>query len=81
MSNYMRNKQILNLVIYKLISNNIKFCFEPNKLEVQGHFRLSVYQEGEVEIVTNNYPKDFKFLNDVSDGFILDIVDRVIFKY
>ena len=77
---YIRNKQILALVTYKLMSNNISFKFENYKLDVTGHFKLSFFNN-KVEIITNTYNKDFKFLNDVSDGFILDIIDRIIFKY
>ncbi len=77
---YLRNKQILTLVIYKLVSNNISFKFENYKLDVMGHFKLSFFNT-KVEIITNTYNKDFNFLNDVNDGFILDIIDRIIFKY
>ena len=77
---YIRNKQILALVTYKLMSNNISFKFENYKLDVTGHFKLSFFNN-KVEIITNTYNKDFKFLNGVSDGFIVDIIDRIIFKY
>ena len=77
---YLRNKQILALVTYKLRSNNISFKFENNSIDVPIHFKLSFYNT-EVRIVTNTYHKDFNFLNDVNDGFILDIIDRIIFKY
>ena len=77
---YLRNKQILAIITYKLMSNNISFKFENYKLEVTGHFKLSFFNN-KVEIVTNTYNKDFNFLNDVNDGFILDIIDRIIFKY
>ena len=78
---YLRNKQILTLVIYKLVSNNISFKFENYKLDVTRHFKLRFFNNKEVIILTNTYNKDFNFLNDVSDGFILDIIDRIIFKY
>ena len=77
---YLRNKQILAIVTYKLMSNNISFKFENYKLDATGHFKLSFFNT-RVEIITNTYNKDFNFLNDVSDGFILDIIDRIIFKY
>ena len=77
---YIRNKQILALVTYKLMSNNISFKFENYKLDVTGHFKLSFFNN-KVEIITNTYNKDFKFLNGISDGFIIDIIDRIIFKY
>lgn len=77
---YLRNKQILAIITYKLMSNNISFNFENYKLDVTGHFKLSFFNT-KVEIITNTYNKDFNFLNDVSDGFILDIIDRIIFKY
>ena len=77
---YLRNKQILAIVTYKLMSNNISFKFENYKLDVTGYFKLSFFNN-KVEIITNTYNKDFNFLNDVNDGFILDIIDRIIFKY
>ena len=77
---YLRNKQILAIITYKLMSNNISFKFENNSIDVPTHFKLSFYNT-EVRIVTNTYHKDFNFLNDVNDGFILDIIDRIIFKY
>ena len=77
---YLRNRQILAIITYKLMSNNISFKFENYKLDVTGYFKLSFFNN-KVEIITNTYNKDFKFLNDVSDGFILDIIDRIIFKY
>ena len=77
---YLRNKQILAIVTYKLMSNNISFKFENYKLDVTGYFKLSFFNN-KVEIITNTYNKDFKFLNGVSDGFIVDIIDTIIFKY
>ena len=77
---YLRNKQILAIVTYKLMSNNISFKFENYKLEVNNYFKLTFYN-ARVEIITNTYNKDFSFSNDVSDGFILDIVDRILFNY
>lgn len=79
-NNTLRNKEILSIVIYKLISNNISFCFENNKLDAKNYFKLSFYNDS-IEIITNNYNKDFKFLNSVSNGFILNLVDRIIFNY
>ena len=77
---YLRNKQILALVTYKLMSNNISFKFGNNSIDVPTYFKLSFYNT-EVRIVTNTYHKDFNFLNEVNEGFILDIIDRIIFKY
>lgn len=77
---YLRNKQILALVTCKLINNNISFKFENNSIDVPTHFKLSFYNN-EVRIITNTYHKDFNFLNEVNGGFILDIIDRIIFKY
>ena len=39
---YLRNKQILAIVTYKLMSNNISFKFENYKLDVTGYFKLSL---------------------------------------
>ena len=77
---YLRNRQILAIITYKLMSNNISFKFENYKLDVTGYFKLSFFNN-KVEIITNTYNKDFKFLNDISDGSIVDIIDRIIFKY
>ena len=76
-----RKKEILNLVIYKLIANNISFNYSNKVIDVKGYFKLTIYSKGIIEIISNNYTKDFKFLSDVSDAFILDIIDRIIFNY
>ena len=76
-----RKKEILNLVIYKLIANNISFNYSNKVIDVKGYFKLTIYSKGIIEIIPNNYTKDFKFLSDVSDAFILDIIDRIIFNY
>ena len=76
-----RKKEILKVVSIKLIDNKISFNYSNNMINAEDYFKLTIYSKGEVEIITNTYNKDFNFLNDVSDGFILDIIDRIIFKY
>ena len=76
-----RKREILNIVIFKLIANNISFNYSNKVIDVKGYFKLTIYPNNEVEIITNNYNKDFKFLSDVSDAFILDVIDRIIFNY
>ena len=76
-----RKKEILKIVSIKLIDNNISFNYSNNKVNAEEYFKLTIYSKGEIEIITNNYNRDFKFLSDVSDAFILDIIDRIIFNY
>jgi hypothetical protein len=76
-----RKREILNIVIFKLIANNISFNYTNKVIDVKGYFKLNIYSNNVIEIITNNYNKDFKFLSDVSDAFILDVIDRIIFNY
>ena len=76
-----RKRDILNLIIHKLIANNISFNYINKVIDAKSYFKLTIYSKGEIEILTNNYNKDFKFLSDVSDAFILDVIDRIIFNY
>ena len=76
-----RKKEILKVVSIKLIDNNVSFNYSNNKINAEDYFKLTIYSKGEIEIITNNYNKDFKILSDVSDAFILDIIDRIIFNY
>jgi hypothetical protein len=64
----------LDIIIFKLIANNISFNYSNKVVDVKGYFKLTIYSNNEVEIITNNYNKDFKFLSDVSDAFILYIL-------
>ena len=74
-----RKKEILKIVSIYLIDNTIPFKYSGNVINVERYFKLISYSNGEIEIITTNYNKDFKFLSDVSDAFILDIIDRIIF--
>ena len=76
-----RKKEILKVVILKLIDSNVSFNYSNNKINVEEYFKLTIYSKGEIEIITNTYNKDFKFLSDVSDAFILDVIDSIIFNY
>ena len=76
-----RKKEILKVVILKLIDSNVSFNYSNNKINVEEYFKLTLYSNGIIEIITNKYNKDFKILSDVSDAFILDVIDRIIFNY
>lgn len=76
-----RKREILNIVSFKLIANNISFTYSNKVIDVKGYFKLTICSNNIVEIITNNYNKDFKFLSDVSDAFILDVIDKIIFNY
>lgn len=76
-----RKKDILKIISIKLIDNKISFNYSNNLINVPEYFKLTIYSTGKIEIITNNYNKDFKFLSDVSDAFILDIIDKIIFNY
>ena len=73
-----RKKEILKIVSMYLIDNTIPFKYSGNVINVEKYFKLTTYSNGEVEIIPTNYNKDFKFLSDVSDAFILDVIDRII---
>ena len=76
-----RKKDILKIVSIQLIDNKIPFNYSNNNINAEDYFKLTIYSKGEVEIITNKYNKDFKFLSDVSNAFILDVIDRIIFNY
>ena len=76
-----RKKEILKIVSMYLIDNTIPFKYSGNVINAERYFKLISYSNGEVEIIPTNYNKDFKFLSDVSDAFILDVIDKIIYKY
>ena len=76
-----RKKEILKIVSINLIDNKISFNYRNNVINAEDYFKLTIYSKGEVEIIANNYNKDFKFLSDVSNAFILDVIDSIIFNY
>ena len=76
-----RKKEILKVVILKLIDNKISFNYSNNTINAEDYFKLTIYSKGEIEIITNKYKKDFKFLSDVSNTYIIDVIDNIIFNY
>lgn len=76
-----RKKEVFKIVTSKLIDNNLSFNYKDNFLNVDDYFKICIYSNNEIEIITNNYRKDFKFLSNVSDAFILGIIDKIIFNY
>ena len=76
-----RKKHILKMIILKLIDDNISFKYINNSINAEDYFKLTIYSKSEIEIITNNYNKDFKFSGDVSDAFILDVINKIIYKY
>ena len=75
-----RKKEILRMVSIYLIDNTIPFKYSGNVINVEKYFKLTTYSNSEVEIITTNYNKDFKFLSEVSDAFILDVIDKIIYN-
>lgn len=76
-----RKKEILKIVSIKLIDNKISFNYNNNSISAQDYFKLTLYSNNEIEIITNNYNKDFKFLSDNTVEHLLDVIDRIIFNY
>ena len=76
-----RKKDILKIVILKLIDSNVSFNYSNNKINAEEYFKLTIYSKGEIEIITNNYNKDFKFLSDNTVEHLLNVIDRIIFNY
>ena len=76
-----RKKEILKIVSIKLIDNKISFNYSNNTINAEDYFKLTIYSKGEIEIITNKYKKDFKFLSDVSNTYIIDVIDSIIFNY
>ena len=76
-----RKKEILKVVILKLIDNKISFNYSNNKINAEEYFKLTIYSKGEIEIITTNYNKDFKFLSDNTVEHLLNVIDRIIFNY
>lgn len=76
-----RKKEILKVVSIKLIDNKISFNYSNNVINAKDYFKLTIYSNGEIEIITNKYNKDFKFLSDISDTYILNVIDKIIFNY
>ena len=76
-----RKKEILKVVILKLIDSNVSFNYSNNKINVEEYFKLTIYSKGEIEIITNNYNKDFKFSGDNTVEHLLNVIDRIIFNY
>ena len=76
-----RKKEILKVVSIQLIDNKISFNYSNNVINAEDYFKLTIYSESEVEIITNNYNKDFKFSSDNTVEHLLDVIDRIIFNY
>ena len=76
-----RKKEILKLVSIKLIDNKISFNYSNNMINAQEYFKLTIYSKGEIEIITNNYNKDFKFSGDNTVEHLLNVIDSIIFNY
>ena len=76
-----RKKEILKIVSIKLIDNKISFNYSNNTINAEEYFKLTIYSKGEIEIITKNYNKDFKFLSDNTVEHLLDVIDRIIFNY
>lgn len=76
-----RKKEIFKIVSIKLIDNKISFNYSNNEINVPDYFNLTITSKNEIEIITNNYNKDFKFLSDNTVEHLLDAIDRIIFNY
>ena len=76
-----RKKEILKIVSIKLIDNKISFNYSNNEINAQEYFNLTINSKNEIEIVTKNYNKDFKFLSDNTVEHLLNVIDRIIFNY
>ena len=76
-----RKKEILKIVSIKLIDNKISFNYSNNEINVPDYFNLTINSKNEIEIITTNYNKDFKFLSDNTVEHLLDVIDRIIFNY
>ena len=76
-----RKKEILKVVSIKLIDNKISFNYSNNMINAQEYFKLTIYSKGEIEIITNNYNKDFKFSGDNTVEHLLNVIDSIIFNY
>lgn len=76
-----RKKEILKVITIKLIDNKISFNYSNNTINAKDYFNLTINSNNEIEIITNNYNKDFKFLSDDTVEHLLDVIDRIIFNY
>ena len=76
-----RKKEILKVVSIKLIDNNISFNYSNNEINVPDYFNLIINSKNEIEIITNNYSRDFKFSSDNTVEYLLNVIDRIIFNY
>ena len=76
-----RKKEILKMISKYLIDETISFKYSNNVINAEGYFKLITYSDGIIEIITNNYNKDFKFLSDNTVEHLLDVIDRIIFNY
>ena len=76
-----RKKEILKVVILKLIDNKISFNYSNNEINAQDYFNLTINSKNEIKIITKSYNKDFIFSSDNTVEHLLDVIDRIIFNY
>ena len=76
-----RKKEILKVVSINLIDNKIPFNYINNTINAPDYFNLTINSKNEIEIITTNYNKDFKFLSDDTVEHLLNVIDRIIYNY